>query len=231
VSRILLYLHAASDPGALRAGARGLAELPQVLDGRLAVALMTPQQRDPLAVPADSEFLAAIDLVVELAAVAGEPLARQAESLGESLQAVLVLADRDRSHVYHDYQRCFQASGPKPFRYHYLMRRRADFSRADYFDYYTHHHYRFGVATPLADYYQGYADPEGTAAWAERLGVRAIPADNLSELRFDDVAAYLGSDVIAEVGPAAAADEEGFVDRASSVSFSMRVLLDTAAAQ
>ena len=94
-------------------------------------------------------------------------------------------------------------------------------------DYYTHSHHRFGVATPLADYYQNYLDIEGGAELAGFLGLNAIDADNISELRFDSVEDYLFSDTIAKVGPAAAEDEARFVNRDICQSFTMDVLLDT----
>lgn len=107
------------------------------------------------------------------------------------------------------------------------MNRSTDYSRADYLDYYVHSHYQFGLATPLADYYQNYLDLEGGRELATLFGVNSIAADNISELRFDSVEDYLLSDVIREIGPAAGADEERFVDRKICQSFSMDVLLDT----
>ncbi|MEZ5503481.1 MAG: hypothetical protein R3E50_12820 [Halioglobus sp.] len=112
-------------------------------------------------------------------------------------------------------------------RYHYLMYRRADFSRADYLDYYVHNHSRFGLASPLADYYQTYLDKESGRALATLFGMQALGADSISELRFASLEDYLFSDTIAEVGPAAGADEALFVDRERCQGFSMDVLLDT----
>ena len=112
-------------------------------------------------------------------------------------------------------------------RYHYLMVRRQDFSQADYLDYYVHSHSRFGVATPLADYYQNYIDARAGARLAEVLGLNPLVADSISELRFLRLEDYLSSDVIAEIGPAASVDEERFVDRAASQSFTMEVVQDT----
>ena len=98
---------------------------------------------------------------------------------------------------------------------------------SDYLDYYVHSHYRFGLATPLADYYQNYLDQEGGRELAELLGLNAMAADNISELRFNDVEDYLFSDTIREIAPAAEADEKLFVNRAVCQSFTMDVLQDT----
>ncbi len=51
------------------------------------------------------------------------------------------------------------------------MYRRADFSRADYLDYYVHSHSRFGLASPLADYYQNYLDQEAGREMAQQFGL------------------------------------------------------------
>jgi hypothetical protein len=149
------------------------------------------------------------------------------QDLQDALAPVLDLVDRSLSHVVLGYSRTFQEAGVKPVRYHYLMYRRDDYSRADYLDYYVHSHYQFGLASPLADYYQNYLDLEGGRELAQLFGLNSIEADNISELRFDSVEDYLYSDIIRKIGPAASADEELFVNRKLCQSFSMDVLLDT----
>lgn len=228
MAKIVLYLHA--DNGkydALIHAARKLASDQYLENYKPQISVMTPRTSDPLAVPADSHFLAHLDVVLEIVFPFGEPLKRIQADIHEALSPVLGLVDRNQSHIVLGYHRAFQESGPKPVRYHYLMYRSADYSRADYLDYYVHSHYQFGLATPLADYYQNYLDLEGGRELATLFGVNSIDADNISELRFDSVEDYLFSDVIREVGPAAGADEERFVDRKICQSFSMDVLLDT----
>lgn len=216
------------------------ARAPQLLDATLALtsssvlanhslhaAVMIPLDNDPLAAPADSPFLTGLDVVLEMVAPAGVSLRSFQRDLSTMLSPLMTLVDRERSRVACGYHRCFQESGQKPLRYHYLMARRQDFSQADYLDYYVHSHSRFGVASPLADYYQNYIDARAGVRLAGMLGLKPVIAESISELRFLRLEDYLSSDVIAEIGPAASVDEERFVDRAASQSFTMDVVQDT----
>lgn len=228
MAKIILYLSAGEQgAAALIDRARTFAAEPVVAGQVLQLAVMTPRAGDLLAVPPDSDFLARLDLILELVLPPGHPVKRMEDHLPDVLAPLLGIADREYCHLVTGYHRTFQEAGPRPVRYHYLMYRRPDFSRADYLDYYVHRHYRFGLATPLADYFQNYLDQQGGRELAALLGVNALEADNISELRFDSVQEYLSSDVIREVGPAAGEDEERFVDRACCQSFSMDVLEDT----
>ncbi len=225
MAKIIFYFHASENGDALIDQAKALSSQPPF--DQLQYSLMVPRDNDLLAVPGERDFLAGIDLVMELVAPHGHPIQPLLGDIKEALAPLLALADSAQSYVLSAYHRTFQESGAKPIRYHYLMYRRDDYSRSDYLDYYTHHHYQFGVTTPLADYYQNYINPDTTQALASLFGLQAIEADNISELRFDDLEKYLFSDVIREVGPAATEDEEKFVNRPISWSFSMDVLLDT----
>jgi hypothetical protein len=188
---------------------------------------MRPRPADLLAVPPDSTFLAGLNLVLELVVPCGQALGQLLPDVESALTPVLDLVDRSQSHLVLGYARAFQESGAKPVRYHYLMYRRADFSRADYLDYYVHRHSRFGLASPLADYYQNYLDEDGGQALAQQFGLNCLAADSISELRFASVEDYLYSDIVREIGPQASADEELFVNRPRCQSFSMDVVLDT----
>lgn len=189
--------------------------------------VLVPRDSDPLAAPADSLFLTGLEVVLELVAPAGVAFGSCQRNLSRLLSPLMALVDRERSRVACGYHRCFQESGRKPLRYHYLMVRRAGYSQADYLDYYVHSHARFGMATPLADYYQNYLDQGAGAQLAATWGLKPVEADSISELRFLVLEDYLGSDIIAEVGPAAALDEERFVDRRACQGFTMEVLQDT----
>jgi hypothetical protein len=228
MAKIIFYLHAVREqtPHIIRA-AQELALHKCFTEDGLALAVMTPRPSDLLAVPADSRFLTRLAVILEIVLPPGRPLSDLLPDLELALVPVLERADRGQSYLVAGYQRTFQQSGPKPVRYHYLMYRLGRFSRSDYLDYYVHSHYRFGVATPLADYYQNYLDAQAGRELAQVFGVNSLEADNISELRFDSVETYLFSDIIREVGPAASADEALFVDRERCQSFSMDVLLDT----
>lgn len=228
MSKIVFYLHAHLDQSqVLLKAAMGLASDGLFERHGLHMAVMRPRSGDLLAVPADSDFLAKLDLVVEIVFPLGQPVKPLQLELREATSLMLGMADKDQSFLVFGHQRTFQESGKKFLRYHYLMFRGADYSRADYLDYYVHSHYRFGIATPLADYYQNYLDQEGGRELAALFCVNAIDADNISELRFERLEDYLSSDVIRKIAPQAAADEELFVNRNRCQSFSMDVLLDS----
>jgi hypothetical protein len=228
MAKVIFYLHAKNGQSdELIRAATELASNELFQRDRLQLTVMQPRSADVLAVPPDSQFLAGLDTVLEIAAPLGQALRQLLPQLQSALVPVLDLVDKGQSHVVAGYARAFQESGPKPVRYHYLMYRLADFSHAEYLDYYVHSHSRFGLASPLADYYQNYLDQEAGQEMAQGFGLNVPAADSISELRFASVEDYLSSNIIREIGPQASADEELFVDRKIGQSFSMDVLLDT----
>ncbi|MCB1674724.1 MAG: EthD domain-containing protein [Halioglobus sp.] len=225
MAKIVIY--ASALPGrrdALHAAAKALPQHPLLQRHRLEVSVMTPLATDALRAPRDSAFAARTHAAVEIAAPQGLPLLPLHSDLHNALEALCDLLDARQSRVLCGYHRVFRQTAPRALRYHYLMYRRKNFSRADYLDYYAHHHYRFGMETPGVDYYQTYVCPESCAALAKLLGLEAIAADSVSELHFDDIDAFLASGVMEELGPRAVADEERFVDRGRSTSFTMTVI-------
>ena len=228
MAKIILYFNAKEEKiGELVSSCKELGTADFVIGKSLEISVMKPRASDILAVPPKSDFLDSLDLILEIVAPSGNPVESFKHELKLALVPVLEFVEIEKSYLVSAYSKTFQESGKKPERYHYFMYRREDFNRADYMDYYINSHYQFGVATPLADYYQNYVDLEGSAALAKLLGLQAIAADNISELRFDKIDAYVFSDTIREVGPAAAIDEAKFVNRDICQSFSMDVLLDT----
>lgn len=231
MAKIVLYISAGNDNRAsLLATARSFADSDFVISNGLQLAFMTPLASDQLSVPVDSKFVARLDLAIEIMLPHGQPLKPLLEEMKKALEPICSLSDQKNCYVLQGYHRVFKESGPKALRYHYLMYRREDFGRADYLDYYTHHHYQFGIKTPLIDYYQTYISHESTAELADLLGVNAIDAENISEMHLDSMDAFLSTDVMAEIGPAAAEDEARFVDRGNSTSFTMEVIYNSVAA-
>ena len=225
MAKIVIY--ASAMPGrrdALHAAAKALLQHPVLQRHGLEASVMTPLATDALRAPPDSDFAAGTHAAMEIAAPQGVPLLPLHGDLHSALGPLCELLDARQSRVLCGYHRVFRQTAPRALRYHYLMRRRADFSRPDYLDYYAHHHYRFGMETPGVDYYQTYVCPESSAALAALLGLDLVAADSVSELHFDDIDAFLASGVMEELGPRAVADEERFVDRARSTSFTMAVV-------
>jgi hypothetical protein len=110
---------------------------------------------------------------------------------------------------------------PTPVRYLYLMRRKSTHTRAEYYDYYFHNHSRFGHRTPgIAGYTQFHVDDTRSRAAAAALGVGAWGADSVSELHLRSIDEFFaGLATEPTLGDEAGADEERFVDRANSKSF------------
>ena len=110
---------------------------------------------------------------------------------------------------------------PTPVRYLYLMRRKSTHSRAQYYDYYFKNHSRFGHRTPgIAGYTQFHVDDARSRAAAATLGVGTWGADSVSELHLNSTAEFFaGLATAPTLGDEAGADEELFVDRTNSKSF------------
>ena len=109
--------------------------------------------------------------------------------------------------------------GPRcALRYLYLMRRKADVSREDYFDHYFHRHSEFAFhLNGIKAYTQVHVDIEASNELSAALGFGLRDVDSVTELTFDSV-----NEFFAGVEPRAAEaseDELLFVDREHSVSF------------
>lgn len=162
-------------------------------------------------------------IIVELVTAPGRPLAQLCASVQQLLRDAPVAAS---SQVYVMQERTYIDCPPQPLCYHYLMVRNPDFSVADYNDYYSNFHCRFGFHTPaIAGYSQNYIDQEASEGYAQSLGLDARQVTSISEMKLPSLETFLASPAMAELGPPAAADEERFVDRANSVSFCSEVVL------
>jgi EthD domain len=112
----------------------------------------------------------------------------------------------------------FVAPPPTPVRYQYLMRRNASFTHATYLERYAKVHSRFGLVTPgHLGYVQLHVDPELSRRAAARAGLGGWACDSVSELHLESQEAFLSALSGSGVGREAIADEELFVDRASSL--------------
>jgi hypothetical protein len=187
------------------------------------VRLLRPLADDPLYNGADGAHPAAV--VVEIRTRPGLPLSAALDPLPRLLRACSALAP-ETSLALAMSERVFRPCAPQPLVYHYLMRRREDFSGADYIDYYGHYHSHFGMITPgIEGYRQNLVDPEHSRRLAGETGLGWREVTSVSEMELSTMDHFLNSAAIAEVGPQAALDESRFVDRAASVMFTSRVLL------
>jgi hypothetical protein len=105
----------------------------------------------------------------------------------------------------------------------YFMRRRHDYTHADYLDRYHRVHSSFGLRTPGIDAYtQFHVDPERSAIAAARLGCGVFGFDSVSILDMSGLDDFLAAVVTSPVGEEAIRDEERFVDRARSWDYVTR---------
>jgi len=186
--------------------------------------VMASLEEDPLCNRPRPNHLA--DVTVEIKTQAGQPLApalavwdNLAGQLGECLAAEQSLAL-----VMHEH--CWRPSAPQPICYYYLMVRRADFSPADYCDYYLHHHKRFGMITPgIEAYSQNVIDQPSSKKLCQKSGLGFYEVTSISEMQMRDIDTFISSPAMAEIGPEAGEDEARFVDRAASVMFCSSVVL------
>lgn len=118
------------------------------------------------------------------------------------------------------------ACEPTPTRYQYGMRRRSGSTREQYLDHYVNRHARFGLVTPgIEGYVQFHVDPDASRTAAAAAGAGTWGFDSVSELHLASLDTFLTA--LATDNPATDAieDEERFVDRPNSVSFTSDVLL------
>lgn len=161
--------------------------------------------------------------LLELVSAPGKPVAQSYPALVELLRDAPLKASSSAL-VMHE--RVFVACDPQPWYYHYLMRKRPEFTAADYLEYYSRFHSRMGLHTPaIAGYSQNDVDSSASAVLAERLGLHWREVTSISELKLPSVEEFIGHPDVVQVAGPAAADEENFVDRPNSVSFCSQVLV------
>lgn len=176
-----------------------------------------PGDQFPLANPLCRPFEAVLELQTD-ATDDGEALVQALDGIVDRLADVI---HRDLSGVLVGVPHEIIPTEPTPVRYLYLMRRKATHTREQYYDYYFNHHSRFGHRTPgIAGYTQFHVDDQRSRAAAAALGVGTWGADSVSELHLrsvDEFFAALATEPT--LGDEAGADEETFVDRTNSKSF------------
>ena len=111
----------------------------------------------------------------------------------------------------------FVGCDPTPVRYQYCMRRRHDFSDAEYLHRYASLHSRFGIETRgIEGYTQFHIDPDGTGRACEAAGFGVTRVNSVSQLHMASLEAFFAEGAHnAKLG--ATEDEDEFVDRANSV--------------
>jgi hypothetical protein len=111
----------------------------------------------------------------------------------------------------------FIPNDPTPVRYQYCMRRRHDFTNADYLKRYEEIHSQFGLKTPgIEGYSQFHIDQAKTRDVCLGAGFGVSRVDSVSELHLESLEKFLAT--FAEASDIGAGDDEDrFVDRHNSV--------------
>ncbi len=162
-------------------------------------------------------------LILEVIASPGKPMAELHDVLTKVLDQASI--DRSESLVLLMQERKFIPSSPQKIYYHYLMIKRQGFSMADYLDYYTNLHFRFGMHTPAIEgYSQNYVDQASSEGLASLLGLSCREVTSISEMKMPSLMDFLGDPGILAVAEPAAIDEAYFVDRNHSVMFCSEVI-------
>jgi hypothetical protein len=152
---------------------------------------------------------------------AGEGAEELFEGLGARIDDV---AHPDMSSLVVGCDVVFMAPPPTPVRYQYLMRRNAAFTHTAYLERYAKVHSRFGLVTPgHLGYVQLHVDPAASRRAAARAGLGGWACDSVSELYLKSQEAFLSALASSGFGRDAIADEEHFVDRASSLDLCSEV--------
>lgn len=111
-----------------------------------------------------------------------------------------------------------------PYRYLYLMRRKAGMSHAAYIDYYERVHANFGRRTPgIAGYQQLHLDAVVSRRLTTAAGLGLWAADSVSELWLPSVDGFLEALATSTIGRDGPADELNFCDRDNSVGQCLQV--------
>lgn len=226
MAKVLLYgVARRGDEERAIAAARAMVDDCSVeVDQHPTLSLMVPLADDPFTMVPGVQHVAPT-FALEIAQPLGQLLEPLLAMLQPRIDALLEVLDRDATQVLAGYHRALTVEGRNRLVYHYLMQKKAGFRRADYLDYYMNSHYQFGIATPGIDYYQTYRDAEFSAELAQRWHVAVCPAENVSEMHMNDIDEVAADSVTVEVGRRAIADEEVFVDRASSRMFTMALIV------
>ncbi len=138
--------------------------------------------------------------------------------LSENIKSLNELAHMDLSAAMIGNNKVFVESAPTPIRFQYCMRRRADFSNADYRRYYEQEHAKFGVGMHgIEGYVQFHADLDAGRALAAAHGFGIHAIDSVSELHIADMETFFTGMAKGIDAGNPGEDEDLFVDRGRSV--------------
>jgi hypothetical protein len=179
--------------------------------------LMIAREEDPMRGDGEHGPTRAFDASIEVLADAPDAFERF-ESIAQGLDERLEnLVQPDLSALQIGLHKVFIPCDPTPVRFQYCMRRRHDFTNADYLKRYEEIHSQFGFKTPgIEGYSQFHIDQAVSRKACAEAGFGISRVDSVSELHLESLEKFLASFAEAsDIG--AGEDEDRFVDRPNSV--------------
>ncbi len=165
------------------------------------------------------------DLVIEVLTAPGLVFSAVEEALVNSLDVAGIDCEQSLALLMH--QRVYLPHAPQPVNFHYLMLRREDLSPADYCDYYSHYHCRFGIHCPgIEGYSQNYIDQTGSQQLCRTLAMAYREVTSISEMNTPSLEVFFGSPAMMELAEPTTMDEQRFVNREQSVMFTSEVFFE-----
>lgn len=220
MAKALLFLRATGDRDSLSA------RLQQAIDSSFAdqdhvsVRLMRHLEPDPLTNPESCHPCP--DMVMEVLVAPGQPFKAALPAIRQAIDGGNI--DYGQSLALLMHSRNFVTCTPQAINIHYLMVRREDFSPADYHDYYSHYHSRFGICMQgIEGYSQNYIDQPGSKQLCRELGLKYREVTSISEMNISSMETLLNSPSMEELPGPTTEDELRFVNRELSVMYSSQV--------
>jgi hypothetical protein len=179
--------------------------------------VMIALEDDPMRGDGEHHPTRAFDASIEVLSDAPNAF-EEFESISKGLAERLKgLVQPDLSALQIGLHKVFIACAPSPVRYQYCMRRRHDFTNADYLKRYEEIHSQFGLKTPgIEGYSQFHIDQAASQRACAEVGFGISRVDSVSELHLESLEKFLGT--LAEASDIGAGeDEDRFVDRLNSV--------------
>lgn len=181
--------------------------------------VMLAHDNDPMRATGDARPLpVAFDASLEIKTSATDAFVRFEKAVTGLASKLDAFIHADLSAIQAGVDKVFVATEPTAIRFQYCMRRRADFSNADYLQRYEDIHSAFGLGTKgIEGYVQFHVDQVASNAIALASRFRVSQVDSVSELHIETMEKFLkGINQGIEAGDPGE-DEDRFVDRAHSV--------------
>lgn len=186
-------------------------------DAGTTATLMIAREEDPMRSDGEYQPTRAFDASIEILSDLPDAFERFGSISSHLAERLEGLIQPDLSAIQIGLNKVFIPCDPAPVRYQYCMRRRHDFTNADYLKRYEEVHSQFGFNTPgIEGYSQFHIDQQVTQTSCLKAGFGISRVDSVSELHLESLEKFLATFADASDN-GAAQDEDLFVDRPNSV--------------